>query len=324
MSGLTGVKQLRRDPMGLLLAAEDAALRSMARRELLGESTPEISVAELPGVRLAVARQQPDGRWKYPGGNPDVRSRAAYDQMETYRQLGVLVCKFGLDRQHPAVAAAAAFLSSCQTEAGDYRGIYGHQYTPNYSAAITELLIRAGYDGTTQVEKAMRWLLSMRQDDGGWAIPTRTLGMSLNVMLTARETVEPDRGRPSSHLITGIVVRALAAHPGYRHSADTRRAAELVKSRFFRRDVYPDRAAPSNWLVFSYPFWWTDLLSVLDSLARIGFRADDPAIDRGVAWFIENQEPSGLWNAGRNRPKRPDSDLWVGLAICRMLNTISA
>ena len=318
------MKELRRDPIGLLVAADDAALRSMARRELLGESTPEISVGELPAVRRAVARQQPDGRWKYPGGNPDIRSRAAYDQLETYRQLGVLVCKFGLDRQHPAVAAAAAFLSSFQTEAADYRGIYGHQYTPNYSAAITELLIRAGYDGSAQVENSMRWLLSMRQDDGGWAIPTRTLGMSLNVMLTARDTVEPDRSRPSSHLITAIVLRALAAHPGYRHSADTRRAAELVKSRFFRRDVYPDRAAPSNWLIFSYPFWWTDLLSALDSLARIGFRPGDADIARGLAWFLENQEPGGLWNTGRNRPKGPHSDLWVGFAICRMVNAISA
>jgi hypothetical protein len=76
--------------------------------------------------------------------------------------------------------------------------------------------------------------------------------MSLNVMLTARETIEPDRSRPSSHLITGIVVRALAAHPRYRHSADTRRAADLLKFRFFGRDVYPDRAAPWYWLVFSY------------------------------------------------------------------------
>jgi hypothetical protein len=91
----------------------------------------------------------------------------------------------------------------------------------------------------------------MRQDDGGWAIPTRTLGMSLNVMLTACETFEPDRSRPSSHLVTGIVVRAVAAHPRHRHSAATRRAAELLKSRFFRRDVYPDRAAPSNWIIFS-------------------------------------------------------------------------
>ena len=130
--------------MVLLVAAGDAALRAMARRELLGETTAGISLAE-PRVRRAVARQQPDGRWKYPGGNPEIRSRAAYDQLETYRQLGVLVCKFGLDRHHPAVAAAAGFLSSCQTGAGDYRGIYGRQYTPNYSAAITELLIRAGY-----------------------------------------------------------------------------------------------------------------------------------------------------------------------------------
>ena len=317
------MKPLRHDPTGLLLAADDAALRSMSRRELLGETTPEISVAELPAVRRAVARQQPDGRWKYPGGNPEIRSRAAYDQLETYRQLGVLVCKFGLDRQHPAVAAAAGFLSSCQTEAGDYRGWYGRQYTPNYSAAITELLIRAGYQGSAQVENAMQWLLAIRQDDGGWAIPTRTLGLSLNVMLTARETFEPDRSRPSSHLITGIVLRALAAHPRYRHSADTRCAAELLKSRFFHRDVYPDRAAPSNWLIFSYPFWWTDLLSALDSLAQIGFRADDPDIARGVAWFTGNQEPNGLWNTGRNRPKGPHSDLWVGLAICRMLNAIS-
>ena len=318
------MKQLRRDPIGTLLAADDAALRSMARRDLLGETTSEIDMGELPGVRRAVARQQLDGRWKYRGGNPGIRSRAAYDQLETYRQLGVLVCKSGLDRRHPAIAAAAAFLSSCQTGAGDYRGIYGHQYTPNYSGAITGLLTRAGYEGSAQVENAMRWLLGMRQDDGGWAIPTRTLGMSLDVMLTARETFEPDRSRRSSHLVTGIVLRAFAAHPGYRHSADTRRAADLVKSRFFRRDVYPDRAAPSNWLVFSYPFWWTDLLSALDSLAQIGFRAGDPDIARGVAWFTGNQEPNGLWNTGRNRPKGPYSDQWVGLAICRMLNAISA
>jgi hypothetical protein len=43
-----------------------------------------------------------------------------------------------------------------------------------------------------------------------------------------------------------------------------------------------------------------------------------------VAWFTGNQEPGGLWNTGHNRPKGPHSDLWVGLAICRMLNAISA
>ena len=43
-----------------------------------------------------------------------------------------------------------------------------------------------------------------------------------------------------------------------------------------------------------------------------------------MAWFIDNQEPSGLWNTGHNRPKGRYSDLWVGLAVCRMLNAIRA
>jgi hypothetical protein len=68
-------------------------------------------------------------------------------------------------------------------------------------------------EGSARTENAMQWLLSMRQDDGGWAIPDQNAGLSLNAMLTADETFEPDRGRPASHLITGIVLRALAAHP---------------------------------------------------------------------------------------------------------------
>jgi len=234
--------RLRYDAVAPLLASGDTALVQMARRDLLGEQIPAGSLAGLPSARRVIARQQPDGRWRYSGGNPQIRSRAAYDQLETYRQLAVLVCKYGLDRQHSAVAAAAAFLASFQTEAGDYRGIYGRQYTPNYSAAITELLLRAGYEGSAQVETTMRWLLAMRQNDGGWAIPTRTLGLPMKTMLSSREALEPDRSCPSSHLVTGIVLRALAAHRHYRHSPGTRRAADLLKSQFFCRDTYPDQA----------------------------------------------------------------------------------
>ncbi len=204
--------------------------------------------------------------------------------METYRQLGVLVATYGLTREHPAVRGAAAFLSSFQAKAGDYRGIYGRQHTPNYSAAITELLILAGFEGTAQVERAMAWLTSDRQDDGGRAIPARTRGMPLTAMLAARDLVEPDRSRPSSHLVTGIVRRATAAHTQYRRSDVALRAGELLKSRFFRRDAYPDRAAPSFRLVFSYPFWWTDLLSALDSLAGSVSWLAIPTATRGLDW----------------------------------------
>jgi hypothetical protein len=82
-----GMKELRRDPLAPLLATENRALLYVARRDLLGEpSTPIATLWESPEVLRAVARQRPDGGWTYPGGNPEIRSPAAYDQLETYRQ----------------------------------------------------------------------------------------------------------------------------------------------------------------------------------------------------------------------------------------------
>ena len=158
----------------------------------------------------------------------------------------------------------------------------------------------------------------MRQDDGGWAIPARTLGLPLKAMLVhaarpssptaaaRRPTWSPGSScAPWPHTpATGT----LAGHPPGRQSCSSPASSAATPT--------PDRAAPSYWLVFSYPYWWTDLLSALDSLAQIGFRASDPDIARGVAWFIDNQEANGLWNTGHNRPKHPDCDQWVGLAIC--------
>jgi len=55
----------------------------------------------------------------------------------------VLVCKFGLDRHHSAIAAAAAFLSNFQTGAGDHRGIYGHQYSDLWVRLATCRMLNA-------------------------------------------------------------------------------------------------------------------------------------------------------------------------------------
>lgn len=54
-----------------------------------------------------------------------------------------------------------------KTAAGDLRGIYGSQYSPNYTAAILELLIGAGLGDDPRVRRALEWLLAMRQADGG-------------------------------------------------------------------------------------------------------------------------------------------------------------
>jgi hypothetical protein len=120
-----------------------------------------------------------------------------------------------------------------------------------------------------------------------------------------------------------VVLRAFAAHPEYRGNPEIREAAELLLSRFFRRDVYPDRSAPEFWTKFTFPFWFTDLLSSLDSLSRLGFRADDPRIEAALRWFRDRQARDGLWDLTLLRTGDKALRWWVGLAIARVFRRLA-
>jgi hypothetical protein len=305
------------DPLPPLIHSENLAVRYFAERDLLGRAKREDELWEQPEVIRVMHRQKPDGSWKYPGGNKAIRSQTNYDQMETYRRLGIFIEKFALTRKHPSVDMAARFLFAFQTDEGDFRGIYGNQYTPNYSAAITELLIKAGYEKDKRIDCSMKWLLSIRQGDGSWAIPFRTRGLNLEA-IRAGKTVDPDLSMPSSHLVTGVVLRAFAAHPKYRGCSEATAAGTLLKSRFFKRDSYPDRRAAAFWTTFPFPFWFTDLISSLDSLSRMGFDPHDPEIARALKWFVERQSADGLWRLRTQMNKDDDLPSWISLSICRI------
>ena len=65
------------------------------------------------------------------------------------------------------------------------------------------------------------------------------------------------------------------------------------------------------------PFWWTNLLSALQTLAVLNFRLGDPCIHKGLEWFRENQNSAGTWTSSYDG-KSPDAHLWVTYAVCRM------
>jgi hypothetical protein len=316
-------KQVRLDPLPQFEASANEALRYFVKRDLLGmEVGPVATLWRLPHVVKILNKQQEDGSWKYPGGKKDIRTQEEYNQLQTYKMLMELVGKYGFTEEHPALRRAAEFLFSCQTDEGDLRGIYRDQYSPNYSAGIMELLIKAGYQDDPRIEKGFAWLLSMRQDDGGWAVPLRTgsqKGATIKDTFFSPEPIQADRSRPFSHWCTGVVLRAFAAHEEYRKRAEARVAGELLKSRFFQADKYPDRKAASYWTKIRYPFWWTGILSALDSLSWLGFSKEDPDIRKGLDWLIDNQEENGLWKAGYVSGGDKDIHLWTTLAVCRVL-----
>jgi hypothetical protein len=302
------------------MSSKNQAIRYFTRRDLLEENMGSTeSLWQLPQVTKLLRRQQPDGSWKYPGGGKaHLRATEDYNQIETYRVLGELAEKYGVDKRHPAMEKTANYLFSCQTEEGDFRGIYGTQYNPNYSAAIMELLIKAGYGADSRIEEGFQWLLSIRQNDGGWAIPLRTAAIKLNAGILKVDTLKPNKAKPFSHLVTGVVLRAFAVHDKYGTGKEARAAGELLASRFFEKDVYPDRQSVNFWLKFSYPFWFTDLLSSLDSLSLMGFSVDNPRIAKALDWFTGRQQEDGAWKLTLLRNKDKDLGLWLGLAICRV------
>ncbi|HEV2225271.1 MAG TPA: hypothetical protein VGR56_00540 [Nitrososphaerales archaeon] len=318
--------QLKYDPVPSLMASKNEAIRHLAARELMDTFPKPVSqLWALPRCRKIIEKQQPDGSWEYHGGREHIRSREDYDQIETYRVLRILVEEFGVNCNLPVFSEAAEFLFGHQTDEGDFRGICGNQYVPYYSAAMMELLIKGGYSTDPRIERGFRWLASCRQDDGGWAFPMRTVGRRLGSETFAMQTIQPDKTEPFSHLITGMVLRAFAAHPSHRKSEVARAAAALLPSRFFQADKYPDRRTSNFWTSFSYPFWFTDLISSLDSISLLGLSANSPKIHGALRWFVARQKKDGQWKLRlRAMAREEEPNAWISLAVSRIFKRFYA
>jgi hypothetical protein len=227
-----------------------------------------------------------------------------------------------LSRQHPAIERAADFLLSFQSDEGDFRGIYGNQYATTYTGAITELLVKAGYARDPRIAAAFRWLLSIRQDDGGWAIPARTVGIPFPEFVDSKRhphPIKPDTSKPSSHLVSGLVLRAFAADPRRGRSSQVQRAGELLASRLYTTDHYSDRGDASYWERVSFPFWFTDIVSALDTLSRLHVSAQHPHVRAAFQRFTNTQRQDGTFELRLIRGKDKDLPFWICLSISRSL-----
>lgn len=319
------LKVLKVNPLPVLLGESDQALDYFVRRDLVGEAVAAREIVwELPEATRLTARQQADGSWKYSGKVDTPRQN--YSLLETYRSLGVLVQKYEFNCTHVALQRAAAYLFRCQTSEGDIRGILGNQYMPYYHGAILELLIKAGYGDDFRVKRGLDWLLSVCQEDGGWIVPAQAIRSKERTnAFWLGPPIPPDRSLPHAHLATGMILRAFAGHPGYRSRPEVIKAGHALKSRFFQSDKYNDRQATAYWFKFQFPFWWSNLLTALDTLAQLGFDKNDDAITCGLNWFVTHQEKDGLWPIGYGAGRKAAAARkWTGLAICRMLQQFSS
>jgi hypothetical protein len=321
------------NPISPLLSSRNPILAYFVKRDLLGEEVGPIDIIhKLKPVQSLFNKQQNDGSWK--SNSPTQKKYPAinYSLIETWKQFRFVIEKFGCRKSDLVVQNAADYIFSCQTEEGDIRGILANQYTTYYTGAILSLLIQAGYINDKRIDRGLQWLLSKRQNDGGWlASPLMSLNIkfadyakySSQDCLTVKDH---DKSKPSSHNWTGMVLRAFAEHPTYKENVGAKNAGTLLKKAFFCEDKnYTSYKSADYWINFQFPYWWNNLVAAMDSLSKLGFSPDDLDINKALNWFIENQEASGLWKLSytKKQPKKSsikakNEQLWVTFKICQI------
>lgn len=266
-----------------------ATLRALDRLADFGLRIPSASDPVRPPPELVVAEElptpvpaKPATRGKASGAKASAKKAADSVKAETPKEPAV----------DPSILykAAESLLASQEDDGGIADLTLGE--TPTTKGKMVALhfqgwamaaLCRAGFDRDPRVEAGFRFLLERRQDDGGWAW---------------RGVRTESAARPSSHLVTGMVLRAFAASPTRRQSREARRAAELLATRFLQPDRYPDRKAPAYWELLTEPRFYTDVLDALDAVTAIGLGKENSGVRTAEAYVRGRQSPEGFWIPG--------------------------
>jgi hypothetical protein len=284
--------RLARDPVPILLREGSPALAARVRRDLIDddEAPGPDEVVTYAEVKAFLRKQDASGGFAPKPAEKALGTPKLARAVATIRALERLA-DFGLSREHPAVAKAAGVLLASQASDGGLTELTLGE-TPEARTKSVALhfhgwalaaLCRTGYDEDERITKAFRFLQASRQADGGWAW---------------RGVRTDSAARPSSHLVTGMALRAFAASPSRRTSREARRAAELLATRFLQPDRYPDRKAAAYWEQLSEPRFFTDVLDALDGVTAVGLGKENSGVRTAEAYLRGRQNPDGLWYPG--------------------------
>jgi hypothetical protein len=267
------------------------------RRDLIDDSEAPTAdeIAGYPEVRVLIRKMEKDGSFapkavdKELGGPRFSKCLATLRALDRLADLGLRVEPGS--KVSDQLRRIADFLLASQEDDGGIGDLAladspkgrGKVVALHFHGWALSALCRAGLEGDDRVEKGFRFLLSLRQDDGGWAW---------------RGVRTDSAARPSSHLVTGMVLRAFASSRDRRMSREARRAAELLATRFLQPDRYQDRKAPSYWEIISEPRFYTDVLDALDTITSIGLGKENSGVRTAEAYLRSRQCKDGLWYAG--------------------------
>ncbi len=284
--------RLARDPVPILLREGSPALAARVRRDLIDddEAPGPDEVVTYPEVKAFLKKQDASGAFAAKPPEKTLGSAKFARAVATIRALERLA-DYGLSREHASVDKAAKVLLASQASDGGIGDLALGETADARTKSVAlhfhgwalAALCRTGFDEDARVAKGFAFLQASRQADGGWAW---------------RGVRTDSAARPSSHLVTGMALRAFASSPSRRTSREARRAAELLATRFLQPDRYPDRKAASYWEQIGEPRFYTDVLDALDGVTAVGLGKENSGVRTAEAYLRGRQNADGLWYPG--------------------------
>lgn len=320
--------RLAQDPIPKLLREGSPAVVARVRRDVIDDDEAP-DVAEVLGykeVQAFAKKFAKDG--SFPPKAPEkamglAAFATALSTLKAVDRLADLGLRIeGMPKDSVLHRAVDFLLSSQEKDGGIAELAVGETPTAkskmvalHYQGWALSALCRAGFDEDPRVEKGFQFLLAHRQNDGGWAW---------------RGVRTDSAARPSSHLITGMVLRAFAASKKRKSSREARRAAELLATRFLQPDRYPDRKQPSHWEDIAEPRLFVDVADALDSVTSIGLGKENSGVRTAEAYLRGRQAEDGFWYPGptgkvsaETTDKERELAVWLTLRVLVMLRRIN-
>ncbi len=147
---------------------------------------------------------------------------------------------------------------------------------------------------TGAIDRGIRWMLAMQNDDGGWGAFDRNNNRQfLCYVPFADHNAMID---PSTPDLTARVLESLGKL-GYSHT----HPAVGRGIEYLRRTQEADGSWFGRWGVnYIYGTW-----QALVGLRTVGVAADDPAVVNGAKWLLAHQQPCGGWGESPDSYEQP-------------------
>jgi len=338
---------LRADPTSWLLEESNPSVKYHTLRDILEypESHPDVvkskeAISASKVVTKIFEKQSRLGNWESPANFYTPKYKSTYWQIMILGILGLSkadprvskACELVLRHQlkeggfstHAAGRAAEEYhdLKRKGTESGDpetwmAEKIREHEYSC-LTGNVASALLRIGYVHDVRVERALDWLVSIQNSDGGWLCPYWKAHV-----------------RDVHSCFYGTICALEAFSEAETMSGAVRKVAEqgaefLLMHRLFKADHHNFRIINRHWLKLSFPsFYSYDILRGLRVLGKLGY-GNDRRCDEALSVLLSKQNSRGRWilestPTGRmhaNLETKGKESKWVTLNAMRALKWI--